>query len=52
MKVEWKFALMECGGLYATQDFQVPITLVTGMGVMQELYAVSLVTKSLVSVTI
>jgi hypothetical protein len=50
MKVEWKFALMEYGGLYATQDFQVPIMLVIGMGVMQELCAVSLDTKNWVSI--
>ena len=49
MKVEWKFALMEHGGLYATQDYQVPIILVTGMEVMQELYAASLDTKNWVS---
>ena len=49
MKVEWKFALMEHGGLYATQDYQVPIILVTGMEVMQELCAASLDTKNWVS---
>ena len=43
MKVEWKFALMEHGEQYATQ---VPTILITGMCVMQELYVVSLVTKS------
>jgi hypothetical protein len=41
---------MEHGGLYATQDYHISIILVTGMWVIQELYAVSLDTKNWVSI--
>ena len=49
-KVEWRFASMELGEQCAMVHHIIRI-LITGMSLMQELYVVSLDTKSLVGLT-
>ena len=49
MKVELKSALTEFGEQYATHHALVHTIAVIGMRLMQELFVVNLVTKSLVS---